>query len=99
MSKLNLALRTPDSFNKQSEYEFRRDVQNQVNGLTEGRISAVYNAMSSAPVNGDYAVGDFVKNSTPSELGIIGSKYIITGWICTSIGPLTFKQARVLTGN
>lgn len=99
MSKLNLSLRTPDQFNKQSDFDLRKQVENQVNALTEGRLSAIHNAMTSAPVSGDYAVGDFVKNSAPSEIGLIGSKYVIDGWVCTSISPLTFVEKRFLTGN
>lgn len=99
MSKLNLSLRTPDQYNKQSEFDFRQKVEQQVNALSEGRLSAKYNAMSSAPTTGDYAVGDFVPNSAPSELGIIGSKYVIEGWVCSSVSPLAFWQKRFLTGN
>lgn len=99
MSKLNLALRTPDTYNRQLEYDFRLQVQNQINALTEGKLSAIHNGMTSAPTTGDYAVGDFVKNSAPSELGSAGSKYVIDGWVCVSISPLTFVQKRFLTGN
>ena len=76
-----------------------RQVSQQVNGLSEGRISALYQSVQSAPTSGDYAVGDFVTNSSVTELGTAGSKYIIHGWKCSSVSPLTFLQCRFLTGN
>lgn len=75
-------------------------VQDQVNSLTEGRISAVTNATTAAPTTGSYKQGDFVRNSTPTEAGSAGSKYVLLGWVCVSSGsPGTWKEARVLTGN
>jgi hypothetical protein len=71
----------------------------QVNQLTEGTVSAVHSAATAAPTAGSYAVGDFVRNSAPSELGTAGSKYVLTGWLCTVGGtPGTFVQCRALTG-
>lgn len=75
-----------------------RDIAKQLNLLTEGSITAITNKATAAPTTGSYQIGDFVKNSSPSELGTAGSKYIITGWICTAT-PTTFKESRVLTGN
>lgn len=71
----------------------------QVNGLSEGRLAAAYNAQSSVPTTGTYAVGDFVRNSAPAELGTALSRYVIFGWLCTDDNPLTFVQMRFLTGN
>ena len=72
----------------------------QVNQLSEGVASAVNNAATSAPTAGTFAVGDFVKNSAPSELGSAGSKYVVMGWVCVTAGtPGTFVQCRALTGN
>jgi hypothetical protein len=76
-----------------------REHARQVNLLSEGRISAVNNAQSSMPTAGEYAIGDFVRNSAPAELGSAASKYVIFGWICTDDSPLTFVQMRFLTGN
>lgn len=57
-------------------------------------------AQTAAPISGNWVVGDFVRNSSPAEAGGAGSKYIISGWICTVSGtPGTWLQARVLTGN
>lgn len=72
----------------------------QVNQLTEGTVSAVHSAAIAAPTAGSYAVGDFVRNSAPSELGTAGSKYVVMGFLCTVGGtPGTFVQCRALTGN
>lgn len=49
----------------------------QVNGLSEGRISARHQAATAAPTTGTYAQGDFVTNSAPS-----GAAPVI-GWVCT----------------
>lgn len=79
--------------------EIREHAQ-QVNLMAEGRIAANYTAMPSVPTTGTYAQGDFVRNSTPSEQGTSGSKYVIFGWLCVVGGtPGTFVQCRFLTGN
>ena len=77
-----------------------RDHAQQVNNLTEGRISAVTNATTAAPTTGPNQQGDFVRNSAPTELGSASSKYVIFGWVCVVSGtPGTFVQCRFLTGN
>lgn len=81
-------------------YELLRDAAIQVNGLSEGRITATYNAYTAAPTTGVWAQGDFLRNSAPSELGSSSSKYVVLGWVCTVSGePGTWLQCRVLTGN
>lgn len=75
-------------------------VATQLNNLSEGRISAVTNAYTAAPTTGTWNLGDYIKNSAPSELGGAGSKYTIRGWVCTVAGtPGTWVQDRGLTGN
>lgn len=79
-----------------------RSIATQLNQLTEGQVVAVTNAATAAPTGSavNYAVGDFILNSTPSELGTAGSKYIIHGWRCVASGaPGTWLQCRFLTGN
>lgn len=80
-------------------YGMLRDIAQSVNQLAEGRIYASYQAATAAPTAGEFNVGDFVKNSAPSELGAIGAKYVLLGWVCTANSPLTFKECRALTGN
>lgn len=77
-----------------------RDVNNQVNGVTDGSIFSHHGAMTSAPTTGSWNQGDSVKNSAPAELGGGGNKYVITQFICVVAGtPGTWLQARSLTGN
>lgn len=77
-----------------------REHANQINGLSEGRIAANYNAATAAPTTGMYQQGDFVRNSAPTELGSASSKYVIFGWLAVAGGePGTFVQCRFLTGN
>jgi hypothetical protein len=72
----------------------------QVNGATEGRIASIHAANTSFPTTGDWMQGDVVRNSTPTELGSAGSKYVITEWVCVASGtPGTWVAARSLTGN
>lgn len=82
---------------------FRATAQ-QVNDLTEGRISAVTNASSSAPTAGTWKQGDFVRNSAPAEAGTAGSKYVVTGWLRLTSGSnnvlnTDWVATRSLTGN
>lgn len=71
-----------------------------VNLMAEGRMTAFYQARTAAPTAESWMQGDFVRNSAPTELGSVGSKYIIHGWQCTVSGtPGTWVQCRFLTGN
>lgn len=77
-----------------------RDVANQVNKLTEGRIEADHSAVIAPPTAGDWKAGDKLRNSSPTELGSASSKYVVIGWICTASGtPGTWLEMRCLTGN
>lgn len=78
---------------------FRALVQ-KLNALADGRISAIDNAVTAAPTTGTWAQGDQLRNSAPTEQGSAGSKYCVTGWICTAGGtPGTWVALRALTGN
>lgn len=78
-------------------------VQQQVNRLSAGTINGSTTASTSPPVAGSvtlYAQGDFIRNSSPVELGSAGSKYVVIGWQCVLGGaPGTWVQCRCLTGN
>lgn len=44
-------------------------------------------------------VGDVIRNTNPSVLGTAGSRYVISGWVCTTQGdPGTWSEMRTLTG-
>lgn len=79
-------------------YELVRDIVNQLNAVSEARISACTNAATAPPATGTYTPGDFVRNSAPTELGPAGARYVVDGWLCIA-APLTFVQKRFLTGN
>lgn len=78
-------------------------VRTQVNGMTDGSISAATSASSGPPPVSSttlYAQGDFIRNSAPSEIGTAGAKYVIIGWLCTAAGkPGTWVACRTITGN
>lgn len=76
------------------------NIERQLNGVSEGKISAIHNAYTAAPTSGDWKQGDFIRNSAPSEAGSAGSKHVVFGWICTVSGsPGTWLPCRFLTGN
>jgi hypothetical protein len=95
----------PGSANYQGQlnaqlYRLLEEFARQVNQITEGQVSAVTNAAAAAPTAGTFAQGDFVRNSAPTELGSVSSKYITYGFICVSSGsPGTWRELRCLTGN
>lgn len=69
-----------------------------VNTIAEGRLSA-FDSFAAPPTTGLWSIGDYVKNSAVTELGIIGNKYVILGWVCSASSPLAWLQCRSLTGN
>lgn len=76
-----------------------RDLAQQINQLSEGQMAARYNASTAAPTTGQWALGDFIANAEPAELGTAGSKYVIHGWQCVTAGePGTWVECRFLTG-
>ena len=80
--------------------DWARTVGLKLNALASGSVSARDGLMTAAPTSGTWAQGDVVGNSSPVEAGSAGSKYVVTGWICTVGGtPGTWLQMRVLTGN
>jgi hypothetical protein len=98
--KLAYLHRVPKEYDQGSYVDLFRDVAQQLDGVSEGLITATHNATTAAPTTGPHKQGDFVRNSTPSELGGAGSKYVVFGWVCVTTGtPGTWKECRFLTGN
>lgn len=96
MAKLNV---TPRVNVDAETARWYREIANQVNAISEGRIVGFYTAATAAPTTGTWAQGDFVKNSAPAEAGSALSKYVIFGFVCVTAGsPGTWVQCRVLTG-
>lgn len=100
MSKVAVDSRVPTLYDRGKLTELLREMQTQINAVSEEGISAFYRAGTAAPTTGNWKQGDFVRNSAPTELGSGGSKYTIAGWRCVVSGtPGTWVQARELTGN
>lgn len=57
-------------------------IARQVNGVTEGGISAIHSARIAAPTTGTWAQGDFVRNSAPVD----SSGTTVIGWLCVASG-------------
>lgn len=73
---------------------------NQINLISEGRLVGTHNATTAAPTSGSHALGDYVRNSEPAELGTAGGLYVVMGWVCVLGGePGTWVDCRVTTGN
>lgn len=79
MSKLVLADRVPYKYTKESIVDLILAIQNQVNALSEGRISGRYQAAPASPSSGNYAKGDIVWNSDVTTGGHIGWVCIVSG--------------------
>ena len=97
MSKVGVSRKVPRTYNAERLEELFAQLEEQINLLSEGKISARYAARSSAPTGTGFR-GDFVSNLEPEELGTAGGKYVVGGWLCTSSGG-QFVEARWLTGN
>lgn len=75
--------------------EDMRRIASHLKSLSTGRISA-QDAYPSAPTSGQWEDGDFVRNSSPAELGSASSKYVVLGWVRISG---SWYDVRTLTGN
>ena len=65
----------------------------------EKSVEIVHKYGTAAPGSGTWRRGDIVWNSTPSEAGSAGNKYVIVGWSCVdAAGSGTWKEMRTLTG-
>ena len=103
MPRLNLEqFLSSEKYDRGLMIEIARLVEDAVNKLSEGRIYQHYNAAAAAPTGATvaYQLGDFIRNTTPTEAGGAGSMYLILGFVCVAAGtPGTWREVRVLTGN
>lgn len=82
--KVNIALSIPKEYNPERFAPLFRQIEQQVNGAYEGRVTCRFTA-EAAPTTGTWARGDIVYDATPSSGGHVG-------WICTAGGtPGTWK--------
>ena len=73
----------------------RRIADNLGNDFTSGAGTTTPSAGNAV----QWYVGDTIRNTNPSVLGTAGSKYVISGWVCTTAGdPGTWSEQRTLTG-
>lgn len=104
LSKLLLDLRLPNEYRKSDLSEIVRAICNQVNTLSEGRITARYQAQVSVPTSVAAAVGDCVWDSNTTVRASVApgvaASYVRVGWVCTVESPTnaTWQEMRVLTG-
>jgi len=104
LSKLVLDLKVPTDYKKADYAEIIRVICQQVNTLSEGRISARYQAQTSVPSSVAAQVGDVVWDSNATVRGSVApgvaASYVRIGWICTVESPTnaTWQEMRVLTG-
>lgn len=103
--KLVLEAEVPAKYDRQTITSIVRAICNQVNGLSEGSISARYQATTAIPSGSavSYAVGDIVWDSNPTVISSVApgvaASYLRLGWCCTTAGsPGTLKEIRVLIG-
>jgi hypothetical protein len=105
LSKLVLDLRVPVEYDRSKLAEIIRAICQQVNTLSEGRITARYQAQSSVPASVAAGVGDVVWNINPTVVGSvapgIAASFVNMGWVCTVESPTnaTWQEMRVLTGS
>jgi hypothetical protein len=100
--RLAVSQRVQPQYNLQTMAAVLRDIETQLNQLSEGRVTAVTNARAAVPSGATqpYQVGDFVKNSTPSEVTAGGLSYVNLGWVNTVAGlPGTWEECRALTAD
>lgn len=102
MNRLNVTNQLTPDYKRPVLYDILKKLELLLNAIAEGKIAGSTNATTAAPTGTaqSYQVGDFVRNSSPSELGSAGSKYLILGWCAITAGsPGTWREVRVLTGN
>lgn len=105
MSRLSLELKVPAGYEKAAFSEIVRAICQQINVVSEGKITARYNAVTVAPSGSAvaYAPGDFVADINATVGASIGSgvplAYIRQGWINVAAGsPGTIQELRIPTG-
>lgn len=78
MNKISVLNQLPVEYNRVRLEKILTDIQFQLNGISEGGITASYNALTAAPTTGTYTVSDFIRNSNAAN-GIFGWECIADG--------------------
>jgi len=105
LSRLVLEFLVPDKWSRNDMQDIVRAITSQVNHLSEGKLSARYQAQSTVPSGSAvaYAVGDITWATSPTVIGSIApgvaASYVRIGWICTAAGkPGTHQELRIAVG-
>jgi hypothetical protein len=86
VSKVNVSSRLPREYDYAALADILRQIEAQLNLLSEGRQSAYHGSMTAAPTTGTWTKGDWIKNSNPASAGYFG-------FVCTASGtPGTWKS-------
>lgn len=103
MSKVAVANRVPRNYDPQAIADLFRSLETQINLLSEGKVTATYNAHTAAPSGSaqPFQWGDFVKNTKPTEVSQTAiANYVVAGWVNTVAGsPGTWEECRFLTSD
>ena len=104
MSKLVLDLKVPSDYDKAALSDIIRTICSQVNQLSEGKITARYQAQVSVPSSVAAQVGDIVWDSNTTVRGSVApgvaASYVRLGWVCNVADPVNpvWQEIRTLTG-
>lgn len=69
-----------------------RQQNQQINAVSEGRITAVTNASTVPPPDGTGNPGDFVAKQGAVASGPVGAQYVAIGWRCVATGSTPATQ-------
>jgi hypothetical protein len=87
--RLDLTQRIGRDYDQATIFDLLRQVEQQVNDLADGRISAIDGAMTAAPSSGNWVKGDLVRDSSPT----LTNGKLRLGFLCTASGaPGTWKD-------
>lgn len=103
-NRLSSSARVPAQYRRSDLVEVFNLIDAKVNAIGEGAISGTHNATTAIPSGfpvGTYAIGDFVRNTNPTQLTTPalfgGSTYCVEGWLClsqtTNVGAFKPKLA------
>jgi hypothetical protein len=101
LSKVFSSARVPRQYDQGVFAQLLREIDEQLNSLSEGRIYASYSAYSAAPTTQAHQRGDFVRNTQPTDTSHTAvSSYVVMGWLNVSEGePGTWVECRALTSD
>jgi hypothetical protein len=97
MSRLVLENSIPVAYDKAAWTRIVRSICNQVNAVSEGRVTGRFNSQNTVPAgtSDPHEIGDLVYDTQPS----VTDGTVRIAWLCTAAGsPGTFTEVRAVTG-